>query len=118
MIGWAEAVPQIAVAIAIIAVAILLIRQLVGLAKLMTRPGVNGKRESRLEAIEGTVKKHGDALQSHGKMLRKQFAGISTLRTGQLEILEHLTNGPSTTSDIPLDIDAADTGEYQAYEGD
>jgi hypothetical protein len=118
MTGWAELAPQIAVAIAIVAVALLLLRQLTSMAKSMTRPTANGKRESRIEAMDDTIADHGKLLVSHGKMHRKQFKAMSILRDGQREILEYLTDGPSTTDDIPLDIDAADTGEYQAYTGD
>ena len=119
MIHWANLAPQIAVALAIIVAVAFLLRVVMGLAKSMTKPGLNGTRESRLGAIEGNIQEHGRQLHSHGKMMRKQFAAMATLRLGQNEILEHLTNGqPSTTADIPLDIDAADTGEYLAYTGD
>lgn len=119
MTTWAELAPQIVVALAIVAVAVLLLRQLTSMAKSLTRPAANGKRESRIEAIDDAVVNHGKLLESHSKMHRKQFAAIHTLRRGQAEILEHLTNGePSKTADIPLDIDAADTGKHQAYGGD
>ena len=110
-----ELAPQIAVALVIVGGMILLLRQVMAMAKSMSRPTANGKRESRIEAIDEAVSAHGKILESHGKMHRKQFAAIGTLRKGQTEILDHLTNGPSTTEDIPLDIDAADTGSYPAY---
>lgn len=118
MITWAEAAPQIAVALAIVAAVgfllVLVFRQMGKLTKSLTRPGANGQPSSRLETLEGEIKTHGDMLKSHDRMHRRQYAAMSALQKDVKDIYEHVTNGQtSTTPDIPEDIDAADTGRFQ-----
>jgi hypothetical protein len=106
-------------ALAILTALALVVRRLTQLSHAITSPGVNGKREPRLQALEDGVSRNAATLASHGKMHRKSFAAIATLRKGQEEILEFLTEGKkSSVRPIADDIDAENTGRHAALTGE
>lgn len=113
MVTLIDALPQIAIALGIIAAALILTRQITSMAKGLVGTAKNGEKKSRLQIIEDDIADHGKKLVKLEKHNRKNYAALRVLQKGQFEILDFITKKDSDRQGLPDDLDDMDTGQFE-----
>lgn len=122
MANLIDLAPQIGVALAILAAALIINRQInrqvqtmaASMADALVGQDKNGEKKSRLQIIEEQVADHGKKLEEHKSLQNKQWNALRVIQQNLYDVMEFVTGSDSNReAELPDDIDNMPTGRFE-----